>query len=62
VADRERIFERFTRLDEARSHDAGGAGLGLAIVRDVARLHAGDVRVSDNHPGAVFTVTLPTGG
>jgi signal transduction histidine kinase len=62
VADRERIFERFTRLDEARSNDAGGAGLGLAIVRDVARIHGGDVRVTDNHPGAVFTVTLPTAG
>lgn len=58
-ADRERIFERFTRLDEARSRDAGGAGLGLAIVRDVARMHGGDVRVSDNGPGAVFTVTVP---
>lgn len=62
AADRERIFERFTRLDEARSRDAGGAGLGLAIVRDVARLHGGDVRVTDNHPGAVFTVTLPAAG
>ncbi|OJV26940.1 MAG: hypothetical protein BGO26_04320 [Actinobacteria bacterium 69-20] len=58
-ADRERIFERFTRLDDARSRDAGGAGLGLAIVRDVVRGHGGSVRVGDNKPGARFTVTLP---
>ncbi|TWP38607.1 sensor histidine kinase [Leekyejoonella antrihumi] len=59
TADRERIFERFTRLDDARSRDAGGAGLGLAIVRDVVAAHGGQVRIQDNHPGARFTVTLP---
>lgn len=57
--DRERIFERFTRLDDARSRDAGGFGLGLAIVRDVVRIQGGEVRVDDNMPGARFTVTLP---
>lgn len=58
-ADRERIFERFTRLDDARSRDAGGAGLGLAIVRDVVHGHGGSVKVADNRPGARFVVTLP---
>lgn len=58
-ADRERVFERFTRLDDARDRDAGGSGLGLAIVRDVVVAHGGQVRVADNHPGARFTVTLP---
>ncbi|MEO8749836.1 MAG: HAMP domain-containing sensor histidine kinase [Allobranchiibius sp.] len=58
-ADRQRVFERFTRLDDARGRDAGGAGLGLAIVHDVVIRHGGKVRITDNHPGAVFTVTLP---
>lgn len=58
-ADVERVFERFTRLDDARSRDAGGAGLGLAIVRDVVESHLGTVRLEDNDPGARFTVTLP---
>ncbi len=59
-ADRERVFERFTRLDEARSRDAGGSGLGLAIVREIARSHGGEVRV-DTAPGggARFTLLLP---
>jgi signal transduction histidine kinase len=59
-ADRERIFERFVRLDEARSRDGGGSGLGLAIVKDLAVLHGGDVRVSRSTlGGASFDVTLP---
>ena len=45
--DRERIFERFTRLDDARTRDVGGAGLGLAIVREVAEIHGGTVSVED---------------
>jgi Signal transduction histidine kinase len=53
------VFERFTRLDEARSRDAGGAGLGLAIVRDVVVAHDGTVEITDNDPGARFTVKLP---
>jgi signal transduction histidine kinase len=57
--DRQRVFERFTRLDDARSRDAGGFGLGLAIVHDVVRIQGGAVRVDDNIPGARFTVTLP---
>ena len=59
-ADRERIFQRFTRIDEARGRTDGGAGLGLAIAREVARAHGGDVRCDDSpRGGARFTVTLP---
>jgi signal transduction histidine kinase len=57
--DRARIFERFTRLDDARDRHHGGAGLGLAIVRDVVRGHGGDVVVEDRvGGGARFVVTL----
>ncbi|MCU1485246.1 MAG: Signal transduction histidine kinase [Actinomycetia bacterium] len=58
--DRERVFERFTRLDDARDRDHGGAGLGLAIVRDVLRAHGGDAVVEERAGGgARFVVTLP---
>jgi len=57
-ADRDRIFERFTRLDSARPRDTGGAGLGLAIVAEVARVHGGSVCVESNG-GARFVVVLP---
>lgn len=58
--DRERIFDRFTRLDEGRARDAGGSGLGLAIVREVVEAHGGTVTVGENTgQGAVFTVSLP---
>jgi signal transduction histidine kinase len=60
--DHDRVFERFTRLDNARSRDAGGSGLGLAIVRDVVSSCGGTVRVEDNHPGARFVVSLPSAG
>lgn len=59
-ADRERIFERFTRLDEARSRDAGGSGLGLAIVREIAHAHGGEVRALVSPAGgARFVIELP---
>jgi signal transduction histidine kinase len=51
VADRKRVFDRFTRLDDARARDAGGAGLGLAIVRELVRRHGGTVRLADASPG-----------
>jgi signal transduction histidine kinase len=47
VEDRERVFERFTRLDNARARDSGGAGLGLAIVRELITRAGGDVRLTD---------------
>jgi two-component system OmpR family sensor kinase len=60
-ADRERIFDRLVRLDEARSSDDGGAGLGLAIARGIARAHGGDLRCVDpqDGTGAAFALTLP---
>ncbi|HVL84098.1 MAG TPA: ATP-binding protein [Pseudonocardia sp.] len=60
-ADRERIFDRLVRLDDARSADAGGAGLGLAIARGIARAHGGDLRCVDppDGRGAAFALTLP---
>ncbi|KOG60463.1 histidine kinase [Streptomyces griseoflavus] len=54
--ERERIFERFVRLDDARSRDDGGAGLGLAIARDVAERHGGTLTV---RTGSVFELRLP---
>lgn len=60
AADRERVFERFTRLDEARARDAGGAGLGLAIVKKVVEGSHGTVVVEESAlGGARFVVTLP---
>jgi signal transduction histidine kinase len=59
VEDRERIFERFARLDAARSRDAGGTGLGLAIARDVAIAHRGEIRVEDCPGCARFVLRLP---
>ncbi|MEV4524394.1 HAMP domain-containing sensor histidine kinase [Micromonospora tulbaghiae] len=64
AADRERVFARFTRLDDARARDAGGAGLGLAIVRELVRRAGGTVELADATPGAAApglraTVRLP---
>jgi signal transduction histidine kinase len=59
-ADRERVFDRFTRLDASRARPDGGVGLGLAIVRAVAMAHRGEVRAEDNQPGARLVVHLPS--
>lgn len=58
--ERERIFERFVRLDDARSRDAGGSGLGLAIARGIAASARGTLAVDDSRwGGARFVLTLP---
>ena len=54
------VFERFVRLDTARTRDTGGTGLGLAIVSDVVAGHHGFIAVTDSDPhGATFTIELP---
>ncbi len=53
------IFEKFYRLDEARSSATGGAGLGLAIAQDIIRLHGGIIEADSNQTHTVFTITLP---
>ncbi|MEV7608128.1 ATP-binding protein [Microbacterium sp. NPDC089320] len=59
-ADRERIFERFYRADEARSRRTGGTGLGLAIVKHATQRHGGEVRLwSRPGRGSTFTIRLP---
>jgi len=65
AAQRERIFDRFTRLDPARSRSQGGTGLGLAIAQAIARRHGGGISVQSNPvqsnsgAGSCFCVTLP---
>ncbi|MEV6913230.1 ATP-binding protein [Amycolatopsis sp. NPDC051071] len=57
--DRERVFDRFVRLDDGRARDDGGAGLGLAIVADIARAHGGTAEVAEYDGGARLVVQLP---
>ena len=58
--DRSRVFERFTRLDDARARDAGGTGLGLAIVRQIVDRHHGQIDLADApEGGTTVTVKLP---
>lgn len=60
IADRGRVFEPFLRLDSSRDRHTGGFGLGLAIVRRVALIHGGDVRLAEAASGgARFAMTLP---
>ncbi|GGP77602.1 sensor histidine kinase [Streptomyces melanogenes] len=61
-ADRARVFERFTRLDTARTRHTGGTGLGLAIARRVTTLHRGTLTITPTPHGAHFTARLPTHG
>ncbi|HZM39105.1 MAG TPA: ATP-binding protein, partial [Acidimicrobiales bacterium] len=61
--DRERVFERFTRLDDARARDGGGAGLGLAVVRSIAERHRGTAYIETSPlGGARVVVDLPSAG
>ncbi len=60
--DHERVFDRLVRLDDARTRDAGGAGLGLPIARALARAHGGDLRVVESEVGARLRLTLPRPG
>ena len=60
LADQERVFERFFRVDKARSRATGGTGLGLAIVKHVAANHNGSIRLwSRPGTGSTFTLTIP---
>ncbi len=60
ASDRQRVFERFVRLDDARARDEGGSGLGLAIVQEIVAAHGGSVRVVDGMlGGARIEVRLP---
>lgn len=59
AADRERIFERFSRLDSARSRHEGGAGLGLAIAKEIVLAHGGEIGLFEEKKGAHFYVRLP---
>ena len=60
--ERERVFERFARLDDARDRDAGGTGLGLAIVRELLHHSGGSISLQDNPsgPGLAAVVRVPT--
>ncbi|MEZ5267461.1 MAG: HAMP domain-containing sensor histidine kinase [Microthrixaceae bacterium] len=60
-SDRQRIFERFARLEEGRTRDSGGAGLGLALSRRIVEHHGGHLHVEDSPTGgACFVVSLPS--
>lgn len=56
----EKIFEQFFRMDTARQSDTGGAGLGLAIAKEIVVRHGGSISASSENENTVFTVVLPT--
>ncbi|HXQ84969.1 MAG TPA: ATP-binding protein [Xanthobacteraceae bacterium] len=58
--DRSRVVERFVRLEQSRSEP--GSGLGLSLASAVARLHGGELKLEDNHPGLRSTIALPRAG
>ncbi|MFI1847433.1 sensor histidine kinase [Streptomyces sp. NPDC020480] len=60
VADRERVFKRFSRLEDARTRKSGGAGLGLAIAREIAARHGGTLHFADTVSGACAVGRLPS--
>lgn len=55
------VFERFYRLDEARTSNTGGAGLGLAIAKEIVMLHGGTITAESENDTVVFTISLPSG-
>ncbi len=59
--DRARVFDRFYRVDKARTRDRGGSGLGLAVARSLAKAHGGSVELTSEPGATVFTVTIPLG-
>ena len=61
AADRQRVFDRFVRLDDSRTRAVGGTGLGLAIVRQIAQAHDGDVAFLDVPAGSLVRLRLPLG-
>jgi signal transduction histidine kinase len=58
--DRARVVERFVRLEQSRS--LPGSGLGLSLAAAVARLHGGELKLEDNHPGLRSVIALPRAG
>lgn len=59
--DQERVFDRFYRVDKARSRDRGGSGLGLAVARSLVRAHGGTIILTGEPGTTTFTVRLPLG-
>jgi two-component system OmpR family sensor kinase len=57
--DRARVFDRFYRVDKARSRDRGGSGLGLAVAQSLVRAHGGRIELTSEPGATVFTVRLP---
>jgi signal transduction histidine kinase len=58
--DFEKVFKRFYRVDEARSRDSGGSGLGLSIIKNVVKKHQGSIELtSEIDKGSTFTIRLP---
>lgn len=60
--DRDRVFERFTRLENARAKEKGGSGLGLPLSREIVAAHGGALTIADHSPGARFVAVLPLHG